>query len=158
MGNWSCRIVAPNDTSSEAQGQLVGVGKSLNEREKIWAKKSQERKELPLGLRECKRHVLTKLKLNATEDGSGENSYFIQEHKDFSKIEVLQVRTGCSFKLSNVQIFQCGWHFSRQNWSSHTIPDGTMAHVKKLFHEIFFLFSTAFSSGNLLPFEAIFDN
>ena len=78
--------MAPNDTSSEAQGQIVGVAKSLNGREKIWAKKSQERKELSLGLPECKRHVLTKLKLNATEDGSGENSYFIQEHKDFSKL------------------------------------------------------------------------
>ena len=31
-------------SSSETQGQLVGAGKSLNGREKIRAKKSQERK------------------------------------------------------------------------------------------------------------------
>ena len=37
-------------TSSETQGQLVRVGKSLNGREKIWAKKSQGEEE-PLGTR-----------------------------------------------------------------------------------------------------------
>ena len=37
--------------SSETQGQLVGAGKSLNEREKIRAKKSQEREKETLGTR-----------------------------------------------------------------------------------------------------------